>query len=412
MADGDGHWFSVHSCVPRMWGPTHVSAPERIPGLPLRRRLYRYSIRKLLSSGGHNTLAGCDAVEHRIVIAGDRAHLDRPLFGDELAAFVLRDEREVLTVDAEHGGNRHDEAFSRLPDDPRADELRRSHGAVGIPHDPLDQNRLRVLVDVRRDEAHHGRRQRLLTVAAQPAERQSVLQVARLLDRDVHIDLEQLVLIDRRQHGLRRHQMPDADRHVADDARGRRGDGVVTQLHLLLLHLRLQRLEIRFSGAQRRLRLLELLLADRAGFVELARTLHLLAREGDAGVLRGELRLLARDRRLLSPRIDLEERLAVADAVARLHEDLRDLAVGLRLDGRRAQRFQGRDVLGRVFDGPRARRRERHRRRGHGRWTGRGLVAIARERGERDERRHRCDAWHVSHVNRLYQTFFHWRSRS
>ena len=48
-------------------------------------------------------------------------------------------------------------------------------------------------------------------------------------------------------------------------AAGRREDGEVTELHFLLPHLRLQRLEGSLRGAQRGLGLLELLLADRAG---------------------------------------------------------------------------------------------------------------------------------------------------
>ena len=55
----------------------------------------------------------------------------------------------------------------------------------------------------------------------------------------------------------------------------------VAQLHLLLLHLRLQRLQVRFRRAQRRLGLLLLLLADRAGVEQLVRTLLLLPRVAD-----------------------------------------------------------------------------------------------------------------------------------
>jgi hypothetical protein len=118
---------------------------------------------------------------------------------------------------------------------------------------------------------------------------------------------------------------------------------------LLLLHLRLQRFRIRLGRVQRRLGLFQLLLADRAHFVELARTLHLLPCEVDVGFLGGQLGLLARDRRLLAARVDLKQRRAIADPIARFHEDLRDLPVGLRLDGGRTQRLQRRHVLGRVL---------------------------------------------------------------
>jgi hypothetical protein len=141
---------------------------------------------------------------------------------------------------------------------------------------------------------------------------------------------------------------------VCDDTciptRGGR-DGVVTQLHLLLLDLRLQRLEAGFGGLERSLRPLELLLADGAGREQLARPLLLLARVGDVGFPRGALRFPARHGGLLPLGIDLHQAGTLIHPIAGLHVDLRDLPVDLRLDGRRSQRFERRDVFGRVFEG-------------------------------------------------------------
>ena len=167
-------------------------------------------------------------------------------------------------------------------------------------------------------------------------------------------------MIDRGEHGLRRHLIPDPHGHVADDAARGRGHRVVAELHLLLLNLGLQRLEVRFGGFEQRFRLLELLLADGAGRVERARALLLLPRVAHVGFPRGALGFLARDGGLLATRIDLHERRTLRHAVARLHQDLGYLPVDLGLDRRRVERFESRDVLGRVLNGARVRGRQLH----------------------------------------------------
>jgi hypothetical protein len=72
------------------------------------------------------------------------------------------------------------------------------------------------------------------------------------------------------------------------------------------------------------------------------------------------VRLLARHRRLLAARIDLQERGAFLDAVARLHEDLRDLAVDLRLNRRRIEGLERGHVFGRVVERRQARAHDLH----------------------------------------------------
>ena len=67
-----------------------------------------------------------------------------------------------------------------------------------------------------------------------------------------------------------RRLVADAHRHIADNAGGRGGDGEVAQLHLLLPHLGLQRLQARFGGPQIRVGLFLLLFADCTGGIQFA----------------------------------------------------------------------------------------------------------------------------------------------
>ena len=184
---------------------------------------------------------------------------------------------------------------------------------------------------------------------------------------------------------LRRYLIADAHGHVADDARRRSGDGEETELDLLLLNLRLERLEVCVGRALRRVGLLELLLADGAGRIQLVVPLLLLTREGQGGFGRCELSLLARHCRLLSPRVDFHERGALPYPVARHHEDLRDLAVDLRLHGGRFQRPERGDVLAGVLDRRRMSGREHHRCGRHAlAWRRSGGPPIARARHRHD----------------------------
>src|SRR5947208_269072 len=58
------------------------------------------AVGELLRAGDDDTLAGLDALEHRIVVAGDRADLDGALPGRQRAAGArLADEGKELAVD-------------------------------------------------------------------------------------------------------------------------------------------------------------------------------------------------------------------------------------------------------------------------------------------------------------------------
>src|SRR5258708_7971939 len=61
-------------------------------------RLNRRAVGELLRAGGDDTLAGLDALEHRIGLADDRPDFDRALLRDHLAAGVIRDERKKLSA--------------------------------------------------------------------------------------------------------------------------------------------------------------------------------------------------------------------------------------------------------------------------------------------------------------------------
>ena len=129
--------------------------------------------------------------------------------------------------------------------------------------------------------------------------RQAELQARRLLHRHVDVDLEACVLVDRRQHRRLRHAVADADRNVADDAGGRRGDAVVAELDPLLADLLLDRLELRLGRLHGGVGLLELLLADGAGVEQRLRALGLLSRKLHVGLARRAHATRGRHRRLL-----------------------------------------------------------------------------------------------------------------
>ena len=123
---------------------------------------------------------------------------------------------------------------------------------------------------------------------------------------------------------------------------------VVLQLYLLFVNLRLDCRELRLGVLVRRLRLIELRAADRAGVVQLLQPRQLLACVSQIGLARRALRLGRRHRRLLPVRIDLDERAPRGYAVARLHEDLAHEPFHLRLHDRRTEGTDRRDVLGRL----------------------------------------------------------------
>ena len=176
-------------------------------------------------------------------------------------------------------------------------------------------------------------------------------QVLRALDRHLHVDLESGVLIDRRQDRIGLHAVADADRDVADDAGGGRGDAEVLQLDLVLAHSGVVRGPRRLGGPDRGFGLVVLLLTDGADLEQLLGPLELLLGVVDCRLLRRTGRLFALHRRLLLRGIDLQQRLATGNGVSRAHVDMRDDAFDLRPDFGRASRLQDRHEFGADGDG-------------------------------------------------------------
>ncbi len=123
------------------------------------------------------------------------------------------------------------------------------------------------------------------------------------------------------------------------------------QLHLLLLQLCVERFELLFRGFVIGLRLIEILFGHDARVEQLLRAVELLLGVGDVCDLRRARGCLTSHRGFLLQRINLNQRLTGGHAIARLHEDLRDLAFDLRIDSRRMSRFERREILGRVRNG-------------------------------------------------------------
>ena len=132
-------------------------------------------------------------------------------------------------------------------------------------------------------------------------------------------------------------------RNIADHALGGGVNFVVVELHLLLAHLSIERVELLLSGIQRRLRAIQLLLAHHPIGKQFTRALVLLPRVTQVRQLRRPRSLLAADRGLLLQRINLHQRSAGINAVTGLHKDLRDYAIYQRTDRRGISRLKSGD---------------------------------------------------------------------
>src|SRR5262245_52083309 len=115
MAIRPARMMTSEQTLARIGRRMNVSAAMAIPLLRRRRRgaaLHgdRRPVGELLHARRDDPLARLDALEDRIILPDDRPDLDRALFRDELAAGVLRDEREHLAADPQYGGDRHDQA--------------------------------------------------------------------------------------------------------------------------------------------------------------------------------------------------------------------------------------------------------------------------------------------------------------
>src|SRR5262245_23835316 len=118
------------------------------------RRLNRRAVGQLLRTGRDDAVAGLDAVEYDVVLTDDGTDFDRALLRGQPAARLLGDEREELAVDPQHGRHGYDETLACFPDDARADVLQRAESFVRVAYLALHEDRLGLIVHVRRNEIH------------------------------------------------------------------------------------------------------------------------------------------------------------------------------------------------------------------------------------------------------------------
>jgi hypothetical protein len=118
-------------------------------------------------------------------------------------------------------------------------------------------------------------------------------------------------------------------------------------------------------------------------------SLVLLSSERDFGFPRGAQGLEAVHGGGLPIRVDLDERLARPDPVTRAHEDLRDEALGLRLNGRRTQGSHHGHEFGALGDGLLSERDRLDGRRGEPATT-RGTFRATATRGAEDRHDQNC----------------------
>ena len=122
---------------------------------------------------------------------------------------------------------------------------------------------------------------------------------------------------------------------------------VVVQLDLLLIDLRIQRVQLRLRGIESRARLVEILPADHTGIRQAADAVVILLRPFELRQSCAAARiLLALHCGLLLGGIDLHQGRAVGDMLAGVHENLGNDAFDLGHDHGRVARFQSRDVFG------------------------------------------------------------------
>src|SRR5205085_4129154 len=114
-----------------------------------------------------------------------------------------------------------------------------------------------------------------------------------------------------------------ADRKVADDPGGWRGDAIVLQLYAPFTHLRVERGEIRLRGLEIVLRGIELVLADRAGFEERLQTFDLRLPVRDVRFAHRALRFGVAHSLRLFFRLDLHQQRSGFYVVARFQAELR-----------------------------------------------------------------------------------------
>src|SRR5207237_1906399 len=308
------------------------------------------AIGELLHAGDDHASAGFQAAGDDVVISEHLAHFDGTLLRDKSFARLGGKKAEVLPADAHHRYDRHRQARFVSPDDSRANELLNAHRRRRVAEHRLGQHRLRGAVNAGRHE-RDGIRRNHLALSVKDLHGQAETKFGRSIQRHLQIRFEPLLVVDGGDLRRRRDAIPFTDRNVADDSGGGRRDAMILKLDLIFADLRVERREIGLRGFQAVLRRIEFVLADGAGGEQRSQPLDLSLPVLDVCLPRRALRLRIAHGGDLFLGIDLEERRARTDAVARLHKYARDASVHLRLDGGRVQRFYGRDELRRAFDG-------------------------------------------------------------
>jgi hypothetical protein len=190
---------------------------------------------------------------------------------------------------------------------------------------------LRRVVDSWRDE-RGGVCRNDLALGIEQLHRQTQFQLRRSIEWDLDVGLERFGGVDGGDERLRRDAIPNSHRDVADDSLLRCHDAEVRKLHAALPNLRVESHEPGLGLAERRLRLIELGLADGPRLDERLQALRLLTPVRGVSLGSGSTGLGARHCRLLLRCIDLDERCTNADTLTGLDEHLRDEAVDLWLD--------------------------------------------------------------------------------
>ncbi len=219
----------------------------------------------------------------------------------------------------------------------------------GVLDGCLHEHGLRIGVDLSGNEINLGVGDNL-ALAIEQLHFLSHLQILRTLDGNIDVDLERARLIDGGEGGRGGHAIAHAHGNVANESVGGSIHAIVVQLRLLLLDLRVERFELVLGCFEVGARLIVILLAGYTGIEEFLRALPLNLREMNVRFLSGAGSFLASQGGLLLDWVNLHERGSGFHAVARSHENIRDLPLDLGIQDDRMAGLEGSQVFRRFGD--------------------------------------------------------------